>query len=87
MFSKSVKRKVLLGICFIFFGHARADTIHIQNWPVDLNKVPCDAWKTNPDGSVTQTGTIIADDQGLTLTKNTFRGVDAEKIKKLCPQI
>jgi hypothetical protein len=40
-------------------GVANAEIYNIQVWPDDLDKVPCEAWKKNADGSVTQTGTIV----------------------------
>jgi hypothetical protein len=82
--SKSVMTKVL--ILFLLCGQAQAETIHIQNWPADLDKVPCSAWKINPDGTVTQTGTIIVDNPKLTLTHNTFTPdrLETKIVKNLC---
>ena len=37
-------------------GIVKAEIYNIQVWPDDLDKVPCEAWKKNPDGSLTQTG-------------------------------
>ena len=41
---------------FALVGIVNAETYNIQVWPDDLDKVPCEAWKKNPDGSLTQTG-------------------------------
>jgi hypothetical protein len=38
---------------------ATAATYAIDRWPQDIEKVPCDAWKHNADGSWTQTRTIM----------------------------
>ena len=32
-------------------GIAKAETYNIQVWPDDLDKVPCEAWKKNPEGA------------------------------------
>jgi hypothetical protein len=82
--SKSIMIKIL--IPFLLCGQAQAETIHIQNWAADLYKVPCSFWKINSDGTVTQTGTIIIDKTGLTLTNNTFgpKGLEAEFVTKMC---
>jgi hypothetical protein len=45
----------ILAIC----GGAIAETYTIRSWPDDLDQVPCEAWKKNPDGSWSQTGTIL----------------------------
>lgn len=42
------------------WGGAIAETYTIQNWPGDLDQVPCEAWIKNPDGSWTQTGIIVS---------------------------
>jgi hypothetical protein len=44
-----------LAIC----GGAIAETYTIRSWPDDLDQVPREAWKKNPDGSWSQTGTIL----------------------------
>lgn len=53
-------------------GTVKADTYNIQVWPDDLDKVPCETWKKNPDGSLTQTGTIVVADSHSVITGNTF---------------
>ena len=53
-------------------GVAKAETYNILVWPTDLDKVPCDAWKKNPDGSFTQTGTIVVANSHSVITGNTF---------------
>jgi hypothetical protein len=65
----------------IFVGSisaASAATYTIQNWPQDLNKVPCDAWHHNSDGSWTEVATIIV---GANRTSGmTFKDTDEAKI-------
>lgn len=53
-------------------GAPRAEIHTILTWPTDLDKVPCDAWKKNTDGSLTQTGTIVVASSHSVLTGNTF---------------
>jgi hypothetical protein len=53
-------------------GVANAETYNIQVWPDDLDKVPCEAWKKNADGSFTQTGTIVVANSHSVITGNTF---------------
>jgi hypothetical protein len=53
-------------------GIVKAETYNIQVWPDDLYKVPCEAWKKNPDGSLTQTGTIVVANSHSVITGNTF---------------
>jgi hypothetical protein len=60
-------------------GIAKAETYNIQVWPDDLDKVPCEAWKKNPDGSLTQTGTIVVGNSHSVITGNTF--TDAATIR------
>ena len=60
-------------------GIVRAETYNIQVWPDDLDKVPCEAWKKNPDGSLTQTGTIVVANSHSVITGNTFK--DAPTIR------
>jgi hypothetical protein len=57
---------------------AAAATYAIQNWPQDLNKVPCDAWKHNSDGSWTEVGTIVVN--GHDTSGMTFKDTDEAKI-------
>ena len=53
-------------------GIAKAETYNILVWPDDLDTVPCEAWKKNPDGSLTQTGTIVIANSHSVITGNTF---------------
>lgn len=55
-----------------------AETYRIDAWPRDLDKVPCDAFKKNADGSWTQTGTIVGG--GMTMTGNTFKDTGETKM-------
>ncbi len=57
---------------------ANAATYTIQNWPQDLNKVPCDAWQRGSDGTWTEIGTIIVG--GHTTSGMTFKDTDEAKI-------
>ena len=68
-----------LAIC----GTAIAETYTIRSWPNDLDQVPCEAWKKNPDGSWSETGTIIAGD--VTRRSNTFNNTpEALIVEKKC---
>jgi hypothetical protein len=60
-------------------GIVKAELYNIQVWPDDLDKVPCEAWKKNPDGSLTQTGTIVVANSHSVITGNTF--TDAPTIR------
>ena len=59
---------ITLAIC----GATKAEMYNIRTWPDDLDKVPCEAWKKNPDGSLTQTGTIVVGSTHSVITGNTF---------------
>jgi hypothetical protein len=61
------------------FALVNAETYNIQVWPDDLDKVPCEAWKKNSDGSLTQTGTIVVANSHSVITGNTF--TDAPTIR------
>lgn len=65
---------ILIGL----LGTASAATYTVQNWPRDLNKVPCDAWKYNSDGSWTEVATIMVD--GHPTSGMTFKDTDEAKI-------
>lgn len=60
-------------------GVANAETYNIQVWPDDLDKVPCEAWKKNADGSYSQTGTIVVGNSHSVIAGNTF--TDAATIR------
>jgi hypothetical protein len=57
---------------------ASAATYTVQNWPQDLNKVPCDAWKYNSDGTWEEVGTIVVN--GNATTGMTFKDTDEAKL-------
>ncbi len=57
---------------------AAAATYSIQNWPQDINKVPCDAWKHNNDGTWVEVGTIVVN--GHPTSGMTFKDTDEAKI-------
>jgi hypothetical protein len=59
-------------------GSASAATYTIQNWPQDLDKVPCDAWKRNSDGTWVEVGTIIVN--GNPTSGMTFKDTDESKL-------
>jgi hypothetical protein len=65
---------VLIGL----LSPASAATYTIQNWPQDLSKVPCDAWKHNSDGTWVEVGTIIVN--GNATTGMTFKDTDEAKL-------
>ena len=61
-----------------------ATTYTIQSWPQDLNKVPCDAWRHNSDGSWTEAATIVVG--GNATSGMTFKDTDEAKIlNDKCP--
>jgi hypothetical protein len=78
-------RIFVAGLIFIgSLGAASAATYTIQTWPDDLNKVPCDAWKHNSDGSWVEVGTIVVN--GHSTTGMTFKDSDETKILNAkCP--
>jgi hypothetical protein len=39
------------GVLLAVGAPARALEYTVQQWPQDIGKVPCDAWKKNPDAS------------------------------------
>ena len=72
-------RKYLAALIFIgLLNTASAATYTIENWPQDLNKVPCDAWKRNNDGSWVEVGTIIVG--GHPTSGMTFKDTDESKL-------
>ncbi len=76
---ETIVRKYLAVL--IFFGllsHVSAATYTIQNWPQDLDKVPCDAWKHNSDGTWVEVGTIIVG--GNATSGMTFKDTDESKL-------
>jgi hypothetical protein len=66
-------------VALVLSGVAHAETYNILVWPDDLDKVPCEAWKKNADGSFTQTGTIVVANSHSVITGNTF--TDAATIR------
>jgi hypothetical protein len=58
-------------------GNAFAAEYRLQNWPADFDKVPCEAWVHNPDGSWSSApGAVIIAGlstrmEGLSFRKNT----------------
>jgi hypothetical protein len=64
--------RVFFALSLALCGMAKAETYNIQVWPDDLDKVPCEAWKKNADGSLTQTGTIVVANSHSVITANTF---------------
>ena len=80
-------RCLMVLLSFFVMSEASAQqTYTIQNWPSELDRVPCEAWKRNPDGSIGQTGTIIV---GRTKrTGNSFKDtVEAGMIEKKCSAV
>jgi hypothetical protein len=72
-------RKFLAALIFVgSLSSASAATYTIQNWPQDLDKVPCAAWQHNSDGSWAQIATIMV---GKNATSGmTFRDSDEAKM-------
>ena len=57
----------------------------VQNWPADMEKIPCDAWRKNPDGSWTEVAIFIVG--SARITGNTFRGNrEAAALDRRCGQ-
>lgn len=80
-------RYLIVAVSIFAISQASAQqTYTIQSWPAELDRVPCEAWKRNPDGSIGQTGTIIV---GRTkMTGNSFKNtVEAGVIEKKCSAV
>lgn len=60
------------------FAQAPAADYTVNGWPDGLANVPCDAFKQNPDGSWTQTKTIIVMPSRTRMGGNTFGGMSME---------
>jgi hypothetical protein len=72
-------RKFLAALIFVgSFSTASAATYTIQNWPQDLDKVPCEAWQHNNDGSWTEIATIMVG--GNPTSGMTFKDSDEAKM-------
>lgn len=72
-------RKYAAALIFVgSLSSASAATYTTQNWPQDLNKVPCDAWKHNSDGTWVEVGTIVV--RGNATSGMTFKDTDESKI-------
>jgi hypothetical protein len=66
-------KPVLAFICLCSAMPAFAQrTYVIQNWPDDVEKLPCDAWKREPNGVWTQVATIVVSSRGVTIGRNSF---------------
>ena len=64
-------------------GAARAAEYDVTRWPADLEKVPCDAFKHNPDGSWSQVATIRV--SGMpTFGKTYSKSPETEILDKKC---
>ena len=64
------------GVLLAVGAPARALEYTVQQWPQDIGKVPCDAWKKNPDASWSQVATIRAG--GQTITGRSFKSDSGE---------
>ena len=72
---------IILALC----SAATAEMYNIRTWPDDLDKVPCEAWRKNPNGSLTQTGTIVVGSTHSVITGNTFSDqATIEVVEKKC---
>jgi hypothetical protein len=72
-------RKYVAALIFVaWLSPASAATYTIQNWPQDLNTVPCDAWKHNSDGTWVEVGTIVVN--GNATSGMTFKDTDESKL-------
>jgi hypothetical protein len=58
--SQTLEAAMRTGVAALIFiaslSSVSAATYTIQKWPQDLNKVPCDAWKHNSDGTWVEVG-------------------------------
>jgi hypothetical protein len=60
-----------------------AETYKIEAWPQDLEKVPCSAFRKNPDGSWTQTAIIFVG--GAPRKTHTYKGtVESQMLDARC---
>jgi hypothetical protein len=82
---EAAMRNYLAALIFVgSLSSASAATYTIQNWPQDLNKVPCDAWKHNSDGTWVEIGTIVVG--GNATSGMTFKDTDeAKMLDAKCP--
>ena len=64
------------GVLLAVGAPARALEYTVQQWPQDIGKVPCDAWKKNPDGTWSQVATIRA--SGQTIVGRSFKSDSGE---------
>ena len=72
-----------------FISSATAQTTYtINGWPQGLQTIPCDAFKKNPDGSWTQTGTIIVMPSHAQMIGITFKtpSPEVQMLEKRCAQ-
>jgi hypothetical protein len=77
----------MVPLSFLAISEASAQqTYTIQNWPSELDRVPCEAWKRNPDGSIGQTGTIIVGRTKMS-GKSLKNTVEAGMIEKKCSAV
>jgi hypothetical protein len=70
---ESRMKPILAFVCLFAVTPVLAQrTYVIQNWPDDVEKLPCDAWKKEPDGVWTQVATIVVSSRGITIGRNSF---------------
>jgi hypothetical protein len=56
---------------------------HIKRWPHDIESIPCEAFKKNPDGSWTVTGTLRVG-SGQPISGFSFKSKETAKLDKRC---
>ena len=60
-----------------------APVYHIKRWPQDIETVPCAAFKKNPDGSWTVTGTLRIG-SGREISGFSFKDKETARLDKRC---
>jgi hypothetical protein len=63
----------------------RAATFTVNQWPQDIGKVPCEAWKKNPDGSWAQASPIQAGTLSITGKSFVAGSGEGRMLDAKCP--
>jgi hypothetical protein len=71
---RRLEMRYLIFLVFLFSSvpASAQKTYTIQNWPDDVDKLPCDTWKREPDGFWTQVATIVVSSNGMKIGRNSF---------------
>ncbi len=76
LFNPALAMILASGMLIAAGAPSRALEYTVQQWPQDIGKVPCDAWKKNPDASWSQVATIRAG--GQTIAGRSFKSDSGE---------